>query len=139
GRGLPGDAEVSLESLADTIIAGSARDGSSRLYLSWWLSSRRFQVATLVELVGEGPQAGPQLFGRLRLVPGVPLDRLVDRLHLQVAQADWPLGQPRRANELPPIEVLGQMRGINRSRVAKNGRMLDDVGQFADVAWPDVT
>src|SRR5690606_20733311 len=81
-------------------------------------------------------QTNPQFFGRLRLIPSVALNCLVNRLHLQVAQTDWPLCQSSRADKLPAIEVLRQVRGIDRPGVTENGRMLDNVRQFADVARP---
>jgi hypothetical protein len=61
-------------------------------------SGRLFQFACCVQLVVQRFQADPEFVGRLGFVAVIAFERLVDRLHLQVAKRDRARALRRRAS-----------------------------------------
>ena len=81
----------------------------------------------------------PSSSGGLGLVAGVAVQGVVDRLHLdlaEVAAGGLAGGSTRRSRR--EAKRLGRCFGRDRQPVAEDQRVLDHVGQLADVARPRV-
>ena len=76
---------------------------------------RRILVPLPVEVVVQGLQADPELFGRFGLVAAMAIERVVDRLHLQIAQRNGS-GDSHLGRRAPATgESLWQMVGRDRA------------------------
>src|SRR5436190_17943825 len=80
---------------------------------------RRLLQCRLVQLVVERLEADAELFGGLGLVAAVAVERIVDGLHLQVAERDWTGDADLRQRAAAAGKALRQMVGRDRRRVAQ--------------------
>ena len=95
--------------------------------------------ADLVELVVERLDADAKFFRSIGLIAVVTFDRFENGLHFQVAKTDRAAGDAKLwHNAFACGKAAWQMLRRDRRAIAEDGCVLDDVGKFADVAWPRV-
>ena len=112
-------------------------DGVARTFRRTLRAFAQPRRLCLIELIVERFQADAEFVGGLGLVAGVTVERVLNRLHLDVLErlTGRRIGG---AAESAGGKTAGEMFGQDRAGVAKDQRVFDHVGQLAHVARPTV-